>query len=55
MTLADENVPDPEMRSDAILREVADDVLAGVFVTDTGMRHIHHPLVVSQLADAVGK
>ncbi|MER7566156.1 hypothetical protein ABTZ93_24780 [Streptomyces sp. NPDC097941] len=21
----------------------ADDVLAGVFVADTGMRHIHHP------------
>ncbi|MET7734753.1 hypothetical protein ABZT02_25760 [Streptomyces sp. NPDC005402] len=59
MTLADEDVPDPELRSythlyvdrrpwrpgcaDAILREVADDVLAGVFVTDTGMRRIHHP------------
>ncbi|MFF1304018.1 hypothetical protein [Streptomyces sp. NPDC058307] len=27
---------------DAILREV-NDVLAGVFVTDTGMRRIHHP------------
>ncbi|MET8075224.1 hypothetical protein [Streptomyces sp. NPDC005303] len=28
---------------DPILREVADDVLAGVFVTDVGMRRIHHP------------
>jgi len=28
---------------DAILREVADDVLAGVFVADTGMRRVHHP------------
>ena len=56
---ADEDDPDPEFRThtrlyadrrpwqhgcvDELLRAVADDALAGVFVTDTGLRRIHHP------------
>jgi hypothetical protein len=59
MTLTDEDDPDPESRTythlyadrrpwrpggaDAILREVADDVLSEVFITDSGLHRIHHP------------
>ncbi|CAL9596730.1 hypothetical protein SUDANB171_05325 [Streptomyces sp. enrichment culture] len=28
---------------DALLRDVADDTRAGVLITDTGMRRVHHP------------
>ncbi|MEV0743290.1 hypothetical protein AB0I51_46950 [Streptomyces sp. NPDC050549] len=58
-TLAHEDDPDPELHSythlyadrrpwrpgtvDAILREVADDVLGGVIIGDSGLTRIHHP------------
>ena len=58
-TESDEDDPDPEFhthtrfyadrrpwrhgRVDELLRAVADDALAGVFVTDTGLQRIHHP------------
>ncbi|MGH4033857.1 DUF3885 domain-containing protein [Actinomycetota bacterium Odt1-20B] len=58
-TEADESDPDPEFHTytrlyadrrpwrrgcaDGLLRAVADDTLARVFVTDTGLRRIHHP------------
>jgi hypothetical protein len=51
--------PDPEFRTywhltavrrpwrrgcvDELLRDVADDAVAGVLITDTGMRRVHHP------------
>ncbi|WP_455432262.1 DUF3885 domain-containing protein [Streptomyces pratensis] len=51
--------PDPEFRTychlfaarrpwlhgslDATLRDIADDKVAGVLITDTGMRRVHHP------------
>ncbi|WP_414505237.1 hypothetical protein [Streptomyces sp. NEAU-L66] len=59
MTLANETDADPEFHTythlyadrrrwqrgsvDEILREVADDVLSGVLITDTGLQRIHHP------------
>lgn len=59
LTLAHEDDPDPEFHTythlyadrriwrrgsaDGILRAVADDVLSGVLITDTGLRRIHHP------------
>ncbi|MGW3649549.1 DUF3885 domain-containing protein [Streptomyces sp. NPDC000878] len=59
LTLAYEDDPDPEFHTyrhfyadrrtwrrgsaDGILRAVADDVLFGVLITDTGLRRIHHP------------
>lgn len=59
LTLAYEDDPEPEFHTythlyadrrtwrrgsaDGILRAVADDVLSGVFITDTGLRRIHHP------------
>ncbi|WP_260608936.1 hypothetical protein [Streptomyces sp. WAC 01325] len=58
-TLACEDDPDPENHSythiyadrrrwkpgtvDALLREVAEDVLSGVIITDSDLRRIHHP------------
>ncbi|MFJ9372235.1 hypothetical protein [Streptomyces sp. NPDC101455] len=58
-TEPDEDDPDPELRTrtclyadrrpwqhgcvDELLRAVADDTLAEVFVTDTGLQRIHHP------------
>ncbi|MFF5145856.1 hypothetical protein ACFY6U_40130 [Streptomyces sp. NPDC013157] len=58
-TLAYDDDPDPELHSythlyadrrpwrpgtvDDILREVADDVLSGVIITDSGLTRIHHP------------
>ncbi|MFE7439512.1 hypothetical protein ACFU7X_03495 [Streptomyces chartreusis] len=57
--LAYDDDPDPELHSythlytdrrlwrpgtvDDILREVADDVLSGVIITDSGLTRIHHP------------
>jgi hypothetical protein len=57
--LAYDDDPDPELHSythlyadrrpwrpgtaDGILREVADDVLSGVIITDIGLARIHHP------------
>jgi hypothetical protein len=54
-----EDDPDPEFRTyshlfavrrawqrgciDELLRDIADDKLGGVMITDTGMRRIHHP------------
>ena len=59
MTLAHEDGPDLELHSythlyadrrpwrpdavDEILREVADDVLSGVIITDSGLSRVHHP------------
>ncbi|MEV6171788.1 hypothetical protein AB0L99_26680 [Streptomyces sp. NPDC051954] len=59
LTLAHDDESDPEFHSythlyadrrpwqrgaiDGIFREAADDVLAGVFVSDLGVRRIHHP------------
>ncbi|WP_425830203.1 DUF3885 domain-containing protein [Streptomyces fractus] len=58
-TEADEDDPDPEFHTythlyadrrpwrtgcvDELLRAVADEVLVDVFLTDTGLRRIHHP------------
>ncbi|MFD5568279.1 DUF3885 domain-containing protein [Streptomyces cadmiisoli] len=58
-TLAQDDDPDPEFHSythlyadhrpwrpgtvDDILRKVADDVLSGVIITDSGLTRIHHP------------
>lgn len=58
-TESDEDDPDPEFHThtrlyadrhpwrhgcfDELLRAVADDALAGVFVTDTGLQRVHHP------------
>ncbi|MDG5803358.1 hypothetical protein P9869_11910 [Streptomyces ossamyceticus] len=58
-TVAHEDDPDPELHSythlyadrrlwrpgavDEILREVADDVLSGVIITDSGLSRVHHP------------
>ncbi|MFG2135671.1 hypothetical protein [Streptomyces sp. NPDC048650] len=59
MTIAHDADPDPEFHTythlyadrrpwqrgsiDGLLRDVADDVLSGVIITDAGLRRLHHP------------